>query len=356
MKLLLSFLIFLSFNLAWAGYEADDMNEALIKGQYELLHEIYEDSDKEFFEKSLEMHFLEAKTLELEGKIQEAIDIYVKILKEKFAWKSKEFNNQLREMRRKRSRKLYVDRQKFDSDFRLVYFKLAQLYGKLSTTINIDTPPKTKKKILRSALYYLKRSRILEEEKEQVDNLGLQIRNSVKELKKYDVESSFYISTGVITWQDHVVGYDQEFTTSLSFLNSSKGNCSGIGYMREDAFSEFFVDYCMISAKSTLASNYASLTAVQDNVSVSGALAGIGYYTKRLTEKVRLGLQGLYFQRSGKWVSFSSTISIQEKDLTGYGLSFNTKYVVDPLFFTLKFARVFNTKSSLLTLQTSYRF
>jgi len=340
-------LIFFLTTSTFAG-PLQDMETFLLKEQYEAVIDVYDDNEDDL-EKNERARFLQARALEGQGEIDEAIEVMESLLKSKY---SRQNRNVVQSLYQNGEKPVVPDGSKLS----VVYYKLAQLYSKKYLDTHEASEPKERNKLRRKSFAYLKVAKALSEDSEALETMRDKLTERRDYYRSLEYSGSFYVFLSYISWQDHVDLIQTSNGAKVPLLNTSSGSCSGLGRKWENADFEFFFDACYIMGKSTVSSIVPSVTHKQNNVSVSGIYGGPGVYWKGLADNVSAGFQIPIMTRSGEWDPPNNGYTVDDESPIKAGISVQTKWRMKYISLSAKLGKVFGNKSSVFNLATIYEF
>lgn len=346
MKILLLFYFLLSPNLSIANSLITQFEDAILKNQFSLIVDLYDEYEEEL-KNNIKARFYLARALEGLGQDNEAIKIFEKILKINYSSLTKNISKKA--FRGKKYQKFVP------KDLEFIFFKLAQLYTNKYRETHEETDPNQRKIFFKKSLAYIRLSRSVTEESENIDEQQEVLQAKLNYFNDLKYRRNIYFYTGIIAWQDTVKVNDSSNGT-IPLLNTSRGNCLGFGVSWQNIRKEYFIDGCYINAKSTVDSALSTYSYNQSNVPVSGFFGGPGISWKTFAENLSLGTQFVILSRTGTWDSSNSSQAVDLSRLTVYGLSLQTKWNFWKFSIIGRFARLLNTKSSTISINSAFNF
>ncbi len=322
-----------------------EMQIALDKNQNELVEDIF-DSNEDALNKDREALEKLALSFERREKYMDASKTYKKLIGQFYP----------REHEAILARKAQENiNPTFYSHTRLpyYYYKLAFLFVQQFRQSHDYTSNADRKKLYQLADTAIVFAEKVTSNKEETKAL----RELMIEKKKTDIDlkykSSWFLSIGTRSWQDHVYLYNKSNSTKSSLLTTNIGACLGGGKKWENIQYELNVEGCYFQGKSTISSQNTNQYE-QSSVPVSAVIIGPGIYFKSLSDYIKLGVQVPFFYRTGSWTLPEGNYAFGKKTLFGGGIEAQMKVKTKYIDMVTKIGKLFPNPSTAWSLGLSY--
>lgn len=349
--MVIKILILLLLSLPIMSQDSLDKMEFLYKNSdfENLLIEIddYEevDWDKDYL-------VLEYKALAKEklGEIDEAIKIYIKLLKKKYIKENKAYVRSI------------LNKQPLDLAFEgrermfFYYSKLGSLYVNKYESLNYLSSLKERNKIKKQARLFILLLRSNEGyDKELPEYLHSKIQEQDKKIESYHYFKSYYVYLSFISWQHKMKFIKNSSNASSDLLSTTVGSCTGFGVRKKNEYFDFNFENCFIIASANASTLYGTQSFIQNKVGVKGIFGGPGVYFENIAEDLSVGLSLNYLYASHDYDHPAGT-EIRDRNYLRFGYALKSRWDIGKIGFTMSIGKIFRNESSIFQLLVGYYF
>jgi hypothetical protein len=343
--------IFILFSLKVSALDLDiQIKERFLAANYDSVIELYEedlDENKSIMERDT-IEIVALSYLRKED-FQEANKTYTRLIALFHRSEHKRFINLVRG-----NSTDYSAENLKSSRLPLYYFLIASSYVQ-ATQESRNIVGTLESKNFSKAKTYIKLAKLAQHPEEEVQGLEEALEEKKTKITTFLHKSSYYAFIQYMTWQDTIILNSPDGTRS-EILNTTKGQCSGAGYLKKNVVWGYFFDACVFTGSSTVDTLDSSITYTQNGVSVLGVVTGPGIVYSGMMKNLNLGFQIPVIYRKGDWIAPSGSHSLDDTSTINGAYSLSSELKIKQFSYVFKVGKIFRAQSAHWSFGVNYYF